>query len=683
MSTSFAAVATLPAARFRAWWLVGLVALLMSMSTGIIHAQEATPEAQPGSAVSAANSPLPPQDIPQPPQRIVEDEGQWVVPYHLLGQGESIRLIGQTSQRDVFIPVPQGMDAEELVAYPVVSPDIIDGFLEVRSGDRLLALYDIPFEQAQIRIPLQNAIVQDQVLQLSLVARLRSADDICETQLAGGWLNLLAPTFALTNTASAPRSIESFFPPLLSRLRVFVPEQPTEAEAEVALKLATTITAQYPGQQLDVSLETLGDAPISGGDAFHERTIVIQQGPDDGIRLQENGTAMPILFLSGSAESLRQQGQVFAERNLSALMIAREANVLLFNVPEGELGTRFTFDELGIRNRQISGMGRLEERYFLSQGDFGSSVLFNAARLSGVYTPIQDGSQATLSVLFNATLLRAEPLDATGEFDLLVPIPRNLMQRDNELLLRVDYTPREGLCTIGMQPITLELNGNSYIQVTRGESLAPGFERFPQAITGGVTIAFETLELESLNSAVLALVELQRLTDTPIALQVRPWQDALDSREPLLLIGTREAVHGLEPPISAEGASVVSLEDGEVMRLELDQIPADLQAFESDGRNVLLMTGPDSGSIFTLIQRIQETEEGWFGLRGDFYAVSDSGVVNVRVRDVEPPQPSASIVSTEAALSYIWPAIYVAVVIVVLLFLRWAYPKVVRQEPSL
>ena len=94
-----------------------------------------------------------------------------------------------------------------------------------------------------------------------------------------------------------------------------------------------------------------------------------------------------------------------------------------------------------------------------------------------------------------------------------VDLPDRLLQRDNDLIVQVDYTPVNGLCDPGAQQMTVQLDPSSLISGAEGSSLPPGFDRLPRRMTRDERHSL----LNRLNAATIALHLLRRQLDAGYA----------------------------------------------------------------------------------------------------------------------------------------------------------------------
>jgi len=614
--------------------------------------------------------------------------GQWELPLALLGYGEAVRISGQLEQRELHMPIPDGLHPIELRTLAFTSPDVESGYLEVLDGQRSLFSLALQPPQMSLTIPLGEAMVQGQRLSLTFLVRLRTVDDACVNSLTGAWLDLRSVALVLGGEARPPTTVGVFFPPILSGLRLFVPPSPTAAEAEAALRLAMAVTSRYAPQRPAITLEALAQdeaLPLGAESMPFERAVVIRESSSTRIALEAGQAGWPLLLMSGPAPALSRASRLLVD-DLAPAAAAPSLSSIEFDRPEQLQGERLALSSLGNTRLQVSGVGRMEIPFSFAQADLGGPIRTLALRLLGTYTPPAAGARAMLSVLFNATLLRTIPLEREGAFDLYLSMPQELLYRDNLLTVRFEYTPPEGRCRLGVDPFTAQVGPGSYVQVQRGQALPAGFGRFPQALSRGFEVAFEQFDQDSLSSALGMVVALQRLSKIPLHLTMVPWGSALLSKEPALLVAANpHSAAELKPPLIPEPLAVTDQGGGELLRLEADATFAALEAFESQGRDVLLLTrrgsqGPELQR--RLISALEDGPQGWSALQGDVLlqtGPTEPQELHLRGGGLKAESLAPSRLSWWPSLR---PVFYLLALGLLLFFLVWAYPRVVRRGPG-
>lgn len=636
-------------------------------------------------AVAASSAPI---SVGAAEPRIRQrDDGRWVVPLTVLGYGDVIRLSGQVAQRALFLDLPAGLTPVELTMQVKTSPDVNSGFVEVRNSDnRVLETLLLPPDTAEatFTVPLERAPVVDDLLSLTLAGRLRSEDDICETALIGAWLDLEDSFLLLEGEPTVPETVATFFPSLLTDLHVYVPSEPTLAEAEATLTLTAAATRRYAAQDVRIHLHELADRqtlPASTPGAITTRSLVVRESARSEVRLTTDDQAYPLLLLDGDTDELRRQAGLLAAP-LSAFAVVPATRVLTFDLPQQIGGELFTLDALGFNNAQITGVGRMEINFNVTQADLGGRVEAIAVRMAGTYTPPPPEANASFSLLLNGTLIAARQLDNSGEFDVFVDAPQGLLQRDNIVTARFDYTPTEGLCRVGIEPFTAQIDSSSYLQVTRGPGSLHGFDRFPQNMLEKFIVAAQPLDYPMLASLTALVNALQQITDEPLTPQVTDWAAAVESDATLVLASSSLSdLEPLNPPLLPDPVRIVGADGADLLELDASVDFAALVAFQHNQRDVLLLTyRGDPQQVQTLTTGLVNDTLGWYGLGGDVYLRSgNQPPVNVQVRGTETATVEPLVASVDVWRARLQPFIYAGVVVLLILVLIWAYPRVVRR----
>lgn len=614
-------------------------------------------------------------------------DNRWEIPLQVLGYREAFRLTGQSAQSQLLIPVPDGLKPLELRFDTRISRDVLKGYLEIRDGEIVISSHSIAPPAVDLIIPLVDAEVRERHLDLTFLSRLRAEEGVCDLSSAGAWLNFQNATLIMTGAPRPPTSVGAFWPAALTRLTLYVPSDPTPAEADAVLQLTAGAAWRYAGQRPTIDVKGL---PSRGGlpmfpagivDSFYERTIIVTESGADGAALVASDTEWPMLHLTGSASSLKRHAQLMIDR-LAPLAAAPRVTVANLTQPEQLKGERLTLDTLGFLSPQVTGAGRMDIPFTVGQADLGGPVNALSVRLVGRYTPPQNGASATLSVLLNSALIHAIPLGKDGVFDVYVPAPKEILGRDNTLTARFDYTP-QGDCH-NIHPFTAQIVGNSYFQVEWGQTLPAGFTRFPQVLRPTFQVAFDKVTLTGLQSVVPIMSLLQRPSKSLLRPQVVTWEVATTSKQPAMLIASdANGASRLNPPLLPGSMRAIDADGRERLRIEADARMATLEAFEQEGRDLLLLTqrGDDTALLSQLVKAILAEPLGWYSLRGDvLIKTPDDPHVDLRLRNgplrTESLDPSAAI-----WWDRLQPFLFVSVFIAGLLFMAWIYPKVVRRSP--
>ncbi len=603
---------------------------------------------------------------------------RWIFSLASLGIPEPVVLAGPSSEQTLFIPIPRGLRPIRLLARVRLSPDAIGAVLEVAHHDRTLQWIRLAVPEMRLVIPLEEARVEAD--RLSLLWRFQAfglAADCAAPERIRVELDRLE--VELEGDLEPPERVADFWPPMLRTLHIQLSESPSPEEATAALRLAALGARMATGGPLTITISPIG-APLPPADDPWARGVRISRGPVSRIALvSPEAGPMPILEIAGPPASLETGVEALARYvgAMQAPVISSFEGVS----PQPAREDRVTLAALGYLQIQMSGSGTMEARVFFSQADLGGPVHGVELRLAGRATPIPRGGEAQLQVLLNGGLIYAEPLTG-GSFDRWIALPDGLLQRDNTIILRVVYTPPGGECRVGVHPVTVFIDGASYIQFQRGTHLSPGFERFPQGLLPMFTVGLDPLNLETVEAAAQLIAALQRTTRTPLVPRVRSWDEARAAPDPAMLITLDpEKASRLHPPLDPRPFRVLDADGRELFRMEIDQSFAVLEAFSAGGREILLLARRGDRPDLREIGRVLSPQLGWYELRGDVWIWPEGGLpVSMRLRgsglQVAPLPPSSFMTWHRLRFWVTGIALIGAVV-----FLIWLYPRVVRSAP--
>ncbi|GBD09863.1 hypothetical protein HRbin22_02125 [Candidatus Thermoflexus japonica] len=625
----------------------------------------------------AWNPPLTPGAPALAPSGAGQPMREWEVPLRELGEPDPMILYGLLSERPLSVPIPHGLRALELTGRLRSSPGLAGGRLEVHNGDRTLAWIPLSPGELPLHVGLHEGRIDRERLNLSFRLVPPREADPCMFPLTER-VELEDLRVRLEGTPEPPHTIAAFWPPDLRSLVLLLPPEPSPDEATAALRLVAFGTRRAIGHPLTVSIRLDGDLlPLDPWDPW-TRVVQIKRGePRTGLRFPEEGfPTLEIQAPSGTADRIVESILRYGEA-LPFSEVAPQPGA----TPEAPFPRRITLAELGHPQVQMSGSGPMEFSFFFSQGDLGGPVRGVRFRLVGRMSPVPEGGRASLLVFLNGGLAHAEPIGG-GAFDRWIAFPDGLLQRDNTLIIRVDYTPPGGDCRIGMHPLTVFMDGASYLEFQAGRSLGPGFERFPQALLPAFIVGLHPLDESTLNAAAQLVMLLQRATRRPLQPEVRPWEQALSAGMPRVLI-TRdpEAIKDLRPPLDPRPFRLLDLDGRERFRMDPDRPFIVLEAFEHGGHDLLLLTRWGQTPELHTIASAFDPQLGWYGLSGDVWIwPAGESPVEIRVRGaglrVEPLPSSPAV-----WWSRLWPWALGAAFLGLLVFLIWVYPRVVRTRP--
>ena len=608
-----------------------------------------------------------------------------------LGFSEALPFKGVLAERVVSVPVETGLRPVAFSATLKLSPTVRTGVFSVQNNERTLNSYELPFKspEKQILIPLSEKEVVDDVVTLKLKSVLNPDTSSCAAYHLM-WAELSNAKLHFKGKVSIPENVASFWPTHLESLTVFANDPPSAAEAEAIFSLVShaarlarskaLVTKIRPRSELADYILARSKKPSS--QAFH-RAVVLSLENTSELKIERADQQVFYLKISSSKEKLAEV--VHNSLDIAKKLMVSDRAIVSSTSPMPRQDWRevVTLKDLGYSDLRLQGNGSTEYNLTFSQADVGGSIENAGLRISGKHSPIPEGSNAYLAVLFNGGLVNSVPLSGTGSFDFYSYLPTFLVRRDNNLALRLHYTPPGRLCRLGTSEIILSINNNSYLELNKGQALPPGFERFPQIFLPRFQVAFDKLSLASVQAASDILSALQLLTKEPLRPSVASWTEAAKSELPLLAIAaTSSNAKLLDPLLDSSPFMLIDSREKELLRVNPGIPFSLLQAYTEKNKHILLLTHHRNPEGFQNLGSYLSRGEGWYDLGGDVLLLpaERASAQNFRLKDSgvhHKPLPENS-----ATLWVKYRAILFFVTLVLIaMFLFWAYPKIVRKRP--
>ena len=347
-----------------------------------------------------------------------------------------------------------------------------------------------------------------------------------------------------------------------------------------------------------------------------------------------------------------------------------------------ELGERVSLGQLGFGTRQVKGTGQMSISYAFSLSDLGDRRYPTGLRLRIPHSPVSEEGQGQLKVLLNGNQVATSNLDAAGTtVDQFMELPKPFLTRDLNLEVDFDYVAPSGNCSASPLPFSAQVDPRSSLFLEDGWVPSPGFDRFPQAFVSDFGVHINPLTHSALTRAVRLVSALQRTTEQPLSPKV--FDAKIPSGGDVLALGHRELETKLDAPVQSDGVRILSRSGETVLSFRPDSPQAMLQGFENEGRNLLLLTHASGSGMLadSLLSGLLEPD-GWFGVHGDFAVRGQQGKVKtlqVQGEELE-ARPFSRPPQSFLQKYRIW--LFIALGMVLLIFLAYTYPKLVRDEPS-
>jgi hypothetical protein len=520
-----------------------------------------------------------------------------------LGYESTLEFWGLDDTQQLSLPVQHGLTPTALNATVELPINLRSGFIMVTQDQHDIAKVNLPTaDQTPIVIPLAGAQVVDNALSVSVHAYLTSVEGAC--LYAGSPLRLRNATVTYTGTEQLPATVAHFMPPVLRKLSIFLPESPSTAESDAAVRLATAAYAHYGRQAPEIAVLPLGEgqaAPTTPATPM-ERQVVIKEGPDNGLSLK-GAPGAPWLLLSGPLWQTDESNTAVLFSGLSRLALASKVTAGPIKSGSNFPGDQTTLRALGQPSLSSTSL-RPRVSIGLDQTRWGRSVHDVHLHLKGSYSPTPANVGGQITVKIGSEIVDHWPTDGQGNIDRVVDIPDRLLQRYTSLDVTLNVAANVGHCGDfyiagpGDQLLTLAINGDSTVSSSPAAPPVPGGLRsMPQALMPRLQVGIEPHSFADTVRAVSIMQILQRMSAAPIDTVVGTVQQAIDSPDPAILVAADGWNHpDIALPVAAASSGPITLNsvesDGKPTTLTLDPALqfASIQTAFNRGRSLLVAT---------------------------------------------------------------------------------------------
>lgn len=570
-----------------------------------------------------------------------------------LGSDPTLAFYGLQGAQTLTIPVPLGLRPEALTAEVELPVNLVIGSITVTQDERTISRTDLPADyRAPIRLPLDGAEIRDNAVTVQIRSNLVPPQGYCVVD-GSDPLKLNNTVVEYGGVERPPATIADFLPPILQRLTIFVPEQPSIAEADSAVRMTTAVIARYGDQPVRVTVARLaGDEPLPPGTPF-ERQIVIREGAEPAVTLL-GADGIPSLLITGPAGDLANQTRLLASGDLVRLALSSKAVVGPLRDTPILAATSTTLRDLGQPGLNATALTNPQVIVGLDQTRIGRSAKGIRVHLQGSYTPLPQNLSGQVVISVNGEQVDHWAAEASGTIDRWVDVPDRLLQRYSNLGVTVNAAGNTGQCGES-QPITVTIDGDTEVTSEIADPPVPdGFQSIPQALMPRVEVGVAEGGLADLSRAAVIAAGLQRLSALPIDTAVVPLEDAISSPNPAVLIAADEWTdERVTLPVTASGDSVSLVDvDGTDERDSLTIDPrlryGSLQTTYSGNRTVLVATSNRAApQLDMLLGWLNEDPRRWARLAGTA-VISVPDEAPVMVSTAMPPAPAPAPAEGEA-----------------------------------
>lgn len=432
-----------------------------------------------------------------------------------VGYSNGFRLSNLGGRREVYIPVPQGIElslAELVLVFDDVSAHDARRSLEVLVNDRSVSAIALDGKSTgrTVRVALANAVARDGFLKVSFLYSGAATQDRCiDVRYVGDSLTMRpesAVEFEIGVTGAPNITATAALMPQKVAILLSNPQLPP-ADIATALTLARSLTATGRVVTFHHGVESLpelvkredrrrwtrGLIVVGAFDRLAGRidapvaTVASAAGaaPIDNTLAAARIGGVPILLVTDAASA--RAGRLLGNPSLAALRDTPAASVGQVTSPKGPTD-RLSFDELGVVPAQVEVFGRADLSVAIANRSLPSGTRPSRLVLDVMVAPDSAGEKAVVSAFVNERLL-ASTVAAIGEPTRLdFPLPDGLVGTVANIRVTVQRRSSQGDCRFEPQGYPAEILGSSSIILSAAGSVAEDFSDLATLWSNGVEI---------------------------------------------------------------------------------------------------------------------------------------------------------------------------------------------------
>lgn len=528
----------------------------------------------------------------------------------------SLGVSGATGSDTTSIPVLKGLTPTSLQTTITVASGA------VQRGTYTLGVNGVANAQVSaatggpVTIALPPEAVRENSIPLTLTAHILG-DDGCPdpnaATVAIATVRQVVVTYS--GTPTAPTTLADFFSPAVKSISLVTDPASVGFLAPAILQAASTLGTTYSRAQITTA------EPIA--DPFNRAVrFVAGTGP---VHTSINAAApAPTLTIEGDPAAIVAAAAALGSVDLE-LATSGETTALsqTGNAPDS-LTLRWA--DLGSQYPSLSGVGTITDGFTVPQARFGQPINSLTVDVVGTHAPIATGSDGTVSLLINDRLMASQPLGTNDTFHLTGKVAAEQIRRSNKISVQVDSTPNTGNCRSPYIGARVDIDAQaSTIVATPGQTLPPGFDRFPQVFGHNLPVAFAKAPTAAdLTNAVNVVASVARLEYRPLAISVPAASSFLSGDQPGLMInaGPQES-RTLQAPLVFDPTRAPVTNPPE-FTVTVDQPFAALEGFQTGKRDVLMLgsypaTDPAKAQALQdqVSAYIAPAPDGWYNMSGD------------------------------------------------------------------
>ena len=432
-----------------------------------------------------------------------------------VGYANGFRLSNLGGRREVYIPIPQGVElslADFVLVLDDVSAHDSRRSLEVLVNDRSVSAIALDGKSTGriVRIPLANVTPREGFLKLSFLYSGAATQDRCiDVRYVGDSLTV-RPESAIEfeiGISGAP-NITSTAAMMPQNVAILLSSpQPSPADIATALTLARSLSANGRRFTFHHGVDALPELVkredrrrwtrglivvgtfdrIAGSLDAPAATLASAAGPapvDNTLAAARIG-GLPVLLVTDAASG--RAGRLLGNPSLAALRDTQSASVGLVTRPKGPAG-RVSFDELGLVPAQAEVFGRADLSLVIPGRILPSGTRPSRLVLDVMVAPDGAGERAVVSAFVNERLL-ASTVAAIGEPTRLdFTLPDGLVGTVANIRTVVQRRSSQGDCRFEPQGYPAEILGSSSVVLSTANRVAEDFSDLAALWADGVEV---------------------------------------------------------------------------------------------------------------------------------------------------------------------------------------------------
>ena len=454
-----------------------------------------------------------------------------------------------------------------------------------------------------------------------------SKDDVCLEQ--GQIISLTDMAVTYSGTESTPKTVAQFLAPGVTAVNVVIPAgltDKTDPLIQAGLSAVGALSYRFgTGVPVELSFGT-PDQTVVGVPG--SRIVSFNNGENPVHTSITSNNGVPQLNITGTGDALASAASALGSNQLPLAGAAVTSGLSQSGAPEPVLTQ--SLSDFSTPKPTVTGWGSHALFVGVQQSAFRGPISNISVHLVGTNTAMPTGVTATLNVYWNDFLIASQVLTEHTTVDVSGNVPDSVLTSNNGLKIEMTAIPPGGNCLTNLRliPVGVYLDGEkSTITANRGQSIGPGFPRFPQALGENLPIAFGSgaSAEQSAKDASLLVASLQLADANQLDVSLESFDDLASSSASGLFVGANEDdSNTLSAPLRLTQFRTV--DSAVVFGVGIDQGYAALQAFPQNGRNLLMLGSwspsealdPQAQGIAqSLADYTYTTEGGWTSLSQD------------------------------------------------------------------